>query len=331
MKKLVSIITFCFNGESFVGRYLDSVLSQTYPNIELILVNDGSHDNTEKIVLSYKQKFIERGFDFIYKFQQNAGQATALNTGLKIFKGDYLTWPDSDDFLDSQSIEKKVVFLEDNIQYGFVRSDAYVYNEKNLNNPTVYISGKKDNRFSDKILNDLILEKTFCSSGCYMVRSNIFLDVNPQKQIYSSDKSTSQNFQMLLPLAHKFKCGYIDEPLYNIVVRQKSYSHSFISKEDMLKRCDGHEDILKNTFYSMDIDKDYYNKIVSEKYLYRKMNIASKFRDKELAEECYAKLKDMGRVTNRVRLYYFMSRNILIYVAIKGLSKIRRVIMGKFK
>jgi glycosyltransferase involved in cell wall biosynthesis len=96
MMKKVSIITPCYNGESFVSRYLDTILNQSYNNLELILVNDGSTDQTEAIVMSYKPKFKEVGIEFIYMYQEHAGQAAALNQGLKIFTGDYLTWPDSD-------------------------------------------------------------------------------------------------------------------------------------------------------------------------------------------------------------------------------------------
>jgi len=132
MGKKVSIITPCYNGEKYLARYLNSILNQTYPQIELILVNDGSGDDTERIALSYKKIFRERGCEFIYVFQQNAGIAGALNTGLKVFTGEYLTWADSDDFFDAESIEKKVHFLENNKEYGFVRSDAYIYKEKNM-------------------------------------------------------------------------------------------------------------------------------------------------------------------------------------------------------
>jgi glycosyltransferase involved in cell wall biosynthesis len=58
---IVSIVTPCYNGEKHIHRYLDSLLAQTYSNIELIFVNDGSSDNTEKIVLSYTDKFESKG------------------------------------------------------------------------------------------------------------------------------------------------------------------------------------------------------------------------------------------------------------------------------
>jgi glycosyltransferase involved in cell wall biosynthesis len=318
---LVSIITPCYNGEKFVARYLDSILCQTYPKIELIFVNDGSNDDTERIALSYKKKFDEIDFSFIYLFQPNAGAAASLNLGLKVFRGSYLTWPDSDDLLDPRSIEKKVAFLEHNKEHGFVRSDAYIYDEQNPSCPIGYVSRKKDNRFNEKIFDDLIFEETYCSPGCYLVRATAFLDVNPNKHIYPS--RGGQNWQMLLPLASKYKCCYIDEPLYSYVIRKASHSHSNNSKEALLNRCDEHEDILKNVVTSLDIEKEYYNKIISEKYLHKKLMIAGIHKDKLLAEACYLSLREMGCINNRDKQAYLMSRNIFSNVLMKALFKIR--------
>ena len=61
----VSVITPCYNGESFVHRYFESLLKQTYENIEVIFVNDVSTDATEQIALSYGEKLRARGIDFI--------------------------------------------------------------------------------------------------------------------------------------------------------------------------------------------------------------------------------------------------------------------------
>ena len=78
-KPLVSIITPCYNGETFLHRYFESILAQTYPNLELIFVNDGSTDKTEEIAMSYQKKLCEKGIRYIYLEQENAGQAAALN------------------------------------------------------------------------------------------------------------------------------------------------------------------------------------------------------------------------------------------------------------
>lgn len=60
MGEKVSVITPCYNGESFIARFLDSLLVQTYNNIEFILINDGSTDKTEEIVRSYRKKFKDK-------------------------------------------------------------------------------------------------------------------------------------------------------------------------------------------------------------------------------------------------------------------------------
>lgn len=94
---LVSIITPCFNGEAYLDRYFSSVLQQTYQPLELIFINDGSTDRTAEIAENYRPRLEAKGIRFIYQAQENAGQAAALNRGLKLFTGEYLTWPDSDD------------------------------------------------------------------------------------------------------------------------------------------------------------------------------------------------------------------------------------------
>ena len=68
---LVSLITPGWNGVSFVGRLLDSILNQTYPNMEYIYIDDGSTDGTKDVVLSYKEKFQKAGISFEYVYKEN--------------------------------------------------------------------------------------------------------------------------------------------------------------------------------------------------------------------------------------------------------------------
>ncbi|WP_138205965.1 glycosyltransferase family 2 protein [Haloimpatiens lingqiaonensis] len=287
---LVSIITPCYNGEKYVQRFLESVLNQSYNNIELIFINDGSIDKTEEVVMSYESKFKERNIDFKYIYQENKGQAAALNQGLKIFRGDYLTWPDADDFLATDSIEKRVEFLQNNKEYGLVRSDMNIFNEFDLNKSIGFISGKNSNRFKEHIFVDLIKEHTYCSNGCYMVRTNAFLDVNPNKKIYVS--SAGQNWQMLLPVTYKYKCGYIDEPLYNYIVRKDSHSRQEEFKSEILNKTYKHEELLKVVIKEMMIeDENYHLSIIDKKYLRKRLLLAYEYKDKELLEQQYRILK----------------------------------------
>ena len=124
-KPLVSIITPCYNGEKYICNFLDSVLLQTYPSIELILIDDGSTDETKSIIESKKCSFEEKGYKLVYLYQENRGQAAAVNLGLKIFNGEFLMWVDSDDILYEDNISKKVQFLEGNPDCGFVLCKCY--------------------------------------------------------------------------------------------------------------------------------------------------------------------------------------------------------------
>lgn len=102
-KPLVSIIIPVYNGANFLNEAIDSALNQTYGNIEIIVVNDGSNDNgaTEKIALSYKDKI--RYFKKI-----NGGVATALNLGIEKMKGEYFSWLSHDDLYYPDKIEYQI-------------------------------------------------------------------------------------------------------------------------------------------------------------------------------------------------------------------------------
>lgn len=243
--QLVSIITPCYNGEKTVSRYLDSVLNQTYKNIELIFVNDGSTDNTEQVVLSYEKIFEENGKKLIYIKQENKGLGGAINTGLKYFTGDFLCWADADDFFHLESIEKRVRFLNENLQYGCVTSNAYVYNEDNLNDILYKVGdNSKNNDDEYQFEYHLKAQSIFCC-GCHMIRKKAFLDVNPNREIYPARRG--QNWQMLLPVYYKYKRGFLDEALYNYIIYDSSMSTVERTKESRIKRFKEHYDIIENT------------------------------------------------------------------------------------
>lgn len=102
MKIDVSIIVPVYNVENYLHRCVDSILEQTYSNFEIILVDDGSKDDSGNICDYYKQK--DCRVKVIHK--ENGGLSDARNCGMKIAKGDYILFVDSDDYLDKFSIEK---------------------------------------------------------------------------------------------------------------------------------------------------------------------------------------------------------------------------------
>lgn len=124
-KNLVSIIVPCYNVEKYVGKCLSSILNQIYNKIQVIVVNDGSIDNTEQVILSYKDAFLEKGFLFDYIYQDNKGVGFAVNKALKFIKGEYFCWIDSDDWYDEKYVETVVDCFKNNPEYAIVRVNGY--------------------------------------------------------------------------------------------------------------------------------------------------------------------------------------------------------------
>ena len=102
---LVSIIIPTYNYAAYIGKAVDSALKQTYANIEIIVVDDGSTDNTKDVLQKYGDKLV-------YIQQNNQGAAAARNRGLKEAKGDFICFLDADDTYYPNNIAQKVSFLE---------------------------------------------------------------------------------------------------------------------------------------------------------------------------------------------------------------------------
>ena len=104
MEALVSIIIPIYNVEKYLEKCIKSIINQTYRNLEIILINDGSTDESANICEKYKNQ--DNRIVFINK--KNGGAASAKNEGLKVAKGDYITFVDSDDFIELDMIEYMV-------------------------------------------------------------------------------------------------------------------------------------------------------------------------------------------------------------------------------
>lgn len=118
IKGLVSVIIPTYNRAGFLEEALKSVLNQTYSNLEIIVVDDGSTDNTKEVLKPFKDKIK-------YFYQENKGPAAAKNTGLKSANGEYIAFLDSDDLWPSSKIEIQIENISDsenvNIVMGGVR------------------------------------------------------------------------------------------------------------------------------------------------------------------------------------------------------------------
>ncbi len=107
MQKLVSVIIPCFNAERWIAEAIDSCLEQTYPHIEIIVIDDYSTDNSRSIVKSYGDKITWESLP------QNKGGSYARNRGFALSRGEYIQFLDADDFILPKKIERQINFLEE--------------------------------------------------------------------------------------------------------------------------------------------------------------------------------------------------------------------------
>jgi len=169
----------------------------------------------------------------------------------------------------------------------------------------------------DDLFHDLIEEKNvYFAPGGYMIRTSAFLSANPQRTIYAC--RGGQNWQMLLPVAYRFRCGYIDEFLYDYMVRGESHSRLAKSLEDHLKRAEEHENILKTVIRLMDMDEKERNNciaIIDQKYARKRFRLAATFRDRQKMKMYYDLLRECYPVTGRDRYHYLKGSCALFFYA----------------
>lgn len=110
MDSLISIIVATYNNEKFIGKCLDSLVNQTYENIEVIVVNDGSTDGTGEICERYSDLYDK----VRYFFKENGGVSSARNLGISKVRGDYIAFVDADDYVEHAMCEKLLKCILDN-------------------------------------------------------------------------------------------------------------------------------------------------------------------------------------------------------------------------
>lgn len=137
---LVSIVTPIYNGERFISQTIESVIHQSYQNWEMLIIDDGSKDNSASIVKNYAEK------DPRIKLlqQSNAGSAAARNNGLRHAKGRYICFLDADDIWDITFLEKQLYFLKEK-KAGVVYASYRRINEEGLEILKPYIVPAKVN------------------------------------------------------------------------------------------------------------------------------------------------------------------------------------------
>lgn len=224
MSKLVSILTPTYNCGKYIHRLLDSVLMQTYPAIEMHVIDDGSVDDTRDIIESYVPRFGQRGYSLHYHYQTNQGQSAAINNHLKLITGEYFVWPDADDFYKTRdAIEELVKALEGTDDtVGMSRCMLEYLNEDDL---TVQRSLDTSRTYSDRLFEDCLYGTNgyWYNPGDYMVKTSALKAAIPDMEIYTQHDA-GQNWQLMLPVLYSYRCLTVNRVMYCVLVRRSSHS-----------------------------------------------------------------------------------------------------------
>lgn len=212
MDELVSIIMPSYNTAKFISETIDSVLTQTYTNWELIIVDDCSIDNTDEVVKSFlsddRIKYI--------KNEKNSGAAFSRNRALCEAKGKWIAFLDSDDLWFPEKLEKQISFMKKN-DYRFSYTNYIEIDEFSIPNGRVITGPKKVTRHG---------MHNYCWMGCLTV----MYDAETIGLIQIADIKKNNDYAMWLKVCKKADCYLLDEVLAKYRKRSGSISNHGYTK-----------------------------------------------------------------------------------------------------
>lgn len=329
---LVSLITPGWNGKHFVHRLLDSILVQTYKNIEYIYIDDGSTDGSREIVLSYQEKFKERGIDFQYIWKENGGVSTAIEEGLKHVKGEFLCWPEYDDYLTPNSIEVKVNYLLSHPDCACVTSDAWLVSEEEPTKPYGVLSNYNVNRFDRNHFVQALLSNSVFTAACQMCRMDVFDETHPNRHIYHSP--IGPNWQILLPLYYKHNRGFLSTPLCYYMQRIDSISNgNYQTYEKRYYAINEFIKAIKYTLKTIDMPKEdfeLYNDLLDEKYAIDKLQLGYESMNKNIFNEGLAYFKNTQKtIPQRFQRKEKIINSPFLFIVTNKLRLLKRFILKR--
>ena len=253
MSDLISVVVPIYNVEKYLTKCIDSIINQTYKNLEIILVDDGSPDNCGKICDEYKKK--DNRIKVIHK--KNGGLSDARNEGIKIATGKYIGFIDSDDFVNLKMIEILYDLLKNNNADISVVSYKYYFGEEENNNESVEIKSPKILSNIDAITYLFDNNKLGNYAWNKLYKLSLFDDVKYPVGKKMEDLGTTYKL-----FSKSNKIVYSDTELYYYLQRGDSILHS-VDK----KLCNDKFELCYERF--LDLKKDYPNLEENNIYMFK--------------------------------------------------------------
>ena len=323
--KLISVIVPAYNVENYIARCLDSIINQTYSNLEIIVVDDGSTDNTGAIIDDYAKK--DTRIKAIH--QQNAGVAVARNTGIENASGDYYGFVDSDDYIEPTMYSEMLNACETSgsemavTEYKEIGGDESIsYSMKN------YILSKEE------ALNTFV-----CENSSYRIQYSVWSRLCRKDIIKDLRFAPGKNCEDIM-FSTKLMCAInscvmLDKPLYNYTYDRTS---SIMNTRLFTRRFDEELPYCREriAYFSSLGMVDFQAK--AQYYYYRRLlGYFSEFKNRKMKEACdkiISEIRQNKSVINDVYSSYFAKKGdisrmklflispSLFYVVVKLYEKI---------
>ena len=211
MTQKISVIIPTYNRESSIEAAVRSVINQTYSNLEIIIIDDGSTDNTEQIISNIQDDRIT------YHRQENGGASKARNTGVALATSDIIAFHDSDDIWRPEKLESQMNYWNEHPQYEFIYCGFVMHcNDGSVINAPVYQDGTK---LSGNIF-DTLLIKNMVGTPAMLMKKEVFEEVNG----FDTSLPCFEDWDLALRIARNHQLGFVDKPLFDSFQTEGSVS-----------------------------------------------------------------------------------------------------------
>ena len=294
MSDLVSVIIPTYNRVEVLPRAIASVLNQTYKDIEIIVIDDGSVDNTENVIKKYGDKIH-------YVFQQNQGVSAARNNGVKHSNGKYLAFIDSDDEWLPNKLELQMKEFNYADAIGMVACKAFI---SSLHEGEIQLSNSHLNTVETYGFYDVF-------KNPYLGMPNIVLlkSIFNETQGFNESLKTAEDIDLFLRVSVNYKVRLINKPLTRVYETENSLSTSTDSYQDNITVINQIHEEFKDLFVGHEA---LFSKVASELY-----------RNYALTLLWHKKYKDAELKLVKSMSYKFTVKSLLLYIKTKILSLIR--------
>lgn len=329
---LVSVVMAVYNGDKYLKESIESILNQTYKNIEFIVINDGSLDNTKEILEKYQQKdprikVLNNGI--------NKGLIYSLNKGFKEAQGKYIARMDADDISLLKRLEKQVEYMEKNNQVALCSGLIKIFKNKNK-----FLTKKLKLILPSEQIESSLLFKNYIAHPVVMLRKSELKNLE-----YKEINKGMEDYGLWLDLIKKNKIVILPEVLLKYRFVNSSITSNFLKKKEEYQKS------LEN-FYSRELkfyfenltEKDIkihveitgatkfdlrFNLEEKEEYLLKLLSLNTKINDEELKKEIIFRMKENLVINGSLKKYKenkFIQKkySILEYFKLKGLFIIKK-------